>query len=457
MSRKSRLTLLLCAFSLTGCQPYRREPLDLRSHQAFVAARDVSSAEVVTYARQLGRASPARYDPADGLSLEEGEVVALFFNPALRTARLRARMPAVGAAEAGRWEDPELRVDAERIIESVEHPWVVGGMLGLTLPLSGRLGAEKDKAHAEADVEALRVVVAEQRQVADLRASWLKWSATSEHAALLRSLLTELDAIIESAEKLRAAGELDTLDARLFRIERLTQAGKLLSLEADARGEELDLKSKLGLAPAADVKLVPSLHFATQSEPAGVPGSLAEQHPRVLLARAEYEVAERTLRLELRRQYPDLALGGGFGVDEGDERVLGGLGLPLPLWNRNRRAIAEARAAREAARAAAEGEYEQLESELAKSRAAFEAALSRLKFVETGLAPLVDEQLQHARRLGKLGNYNTLVLLEALTAAFDAKSEVVEARLKLGLAAAGLRTLTGTAAANGDGNGKDQR
>src|SRR5688500_6942902 len=103
---------------VAGCQPYARAPLDLSEHQRVVEARDPTGSEVVGYAQQLARETErttAPYDPADGLSLGEAEVVALFFNPALRTARLRARVPMVGAAEAGRWEDPELRVDAERI------------------------------------------------------------------------------------------------------------------------------------------------------------------------------------------------------------------------------------------------------------------------------------------------------------------------------------------------------
>jgi outer membrane protein TolC len=418
--------------------------LDLDAHRRAFESREPSSSEVIEYAKWLSRGSPAAtvYDPADGLSLDEAEVVALFFNPSLRTARLRARVPLVGASEAGRWEDPQLRVDAERIVESVSNPWVVGGVLNLTLPLSGRLGLERDKARGEATAEQLRVVVQEQRLLGELRIAWLEWSATLEQVALTRALVGELEQIVQAAEKLREAGEIDSLDARLFRIERLTQAGKLQALEAQARGEEIDLRSRLGLAPAADVTLVASLTPprpnvpTTQASPAAL-----ESHPRVLAARAEYEVAERALRLEIRRQYPDLAVGGGFGTDEGTERVLGGIGLPLPLWNQNRRAIAEARAAREAARSAAEGEYEQLLADAARSHVALDAAAKRLRFVETELAPLVDEQLAAARQLGKLGNYNALVLLEALKAVYDAKSEVLQARLKLGLATARVRAL----------------
>ena len=144
--------LLACPCTLVACQRYRPRPLDLPRHHAAVEARDPSATDVVAYANGLAAVSggAGTYDPSDGLSLDEAEVVALYFNPQLRVARLRADVPRFGAAEAGRWQDPEFGIDAERIIESVEHPWVLGGTLSFTIPLSGRLGVEKEQARAEA-------------------------------------------------------------------------------------------------------------------------------------------------------------------------------------------------------------------------------------------------------------------------------------------------------------------
>jgi outer membrane protein TolC len=448
--------LVLWPISILGCQRYTARPLDFAAHDELLRSRNPTSADVREYAQRLSAGAwvvTATYDPADGLSLEEAEVVALFFNPQLRTARAKARVPIVEAREAGRWEDPHFQLDVERIIESVKHPWVLGGIVNLTLPLSGRLAAEREKLLAEADVERLKVLVEEQRHLAELRASWLEWSATAEQIALTRALIAELDGFVESAEKLRAAGELDPLDARLLRIERLTRSGRLQILEAQGRSAEIDLRSRMGLAPDAAVKLVPSLAIVRRQMPTTrETAAVMQRHPRVLTAQAEYEVAERSLQLEVRRQYPDLSIGGGFGTDEGTERLLGGLGLPLSLWNRNKRAIAEAAATREAARTAAEGEYEQLLADVARASAALNAAAARQRFIETELAPLVDEQLAAARRLGRLGNYNTLVLLQALTAAHDAKFEVVQARLQSALAIARLLALVDT---GGGGIGKD--
>jgi outer membrane protein TolC len=436
--------LLLATMLLPACQRYAPAPLDLAAHHRAIAGRDPSATAVVEYASRLaaGRQAPAAYDPGDGLVLDEAEAVALVFNPQLRLARLRARVPRVGAAEAGRWDDPELGIDAERIVESVQHPWVLGGTLSFTIPLSGRLGLERDKALGEASAEELRAIAEERRLLADLRTGWLEWSAARERATLKRELLADLDSAIRVTERLRAAGELDALDARLFQIERVNQRAKLQAHEADASAAELALKARLGLAPAAEVRLIPSLAADLPNVPAAdaLPALLAD-HPRVRVARADYDVAERTLRLEIRKQYPDLRIGGGFGSDEGDERVLFGAGLPLPLLNANRRAIAEARAGRDVARAAAEAEYEQLLAEASAARLRLGAAREALDYVEKELAPLADRQVNETRRLGRIGEFDALVLLEAIQAAHDAKLAILDARLNVALGTSRLGAL----------------
>lgn len=443
-----RTLMLLLLAGLAGCQSYKPQPLDLAAHGRIWRSRDATSETVVAYARDLEQRGvvATRYDPADGLALAEAEPVALLFNPGLRAARLRARVTAAGAAEAGRWEDPELGIDAERIISGVDDPWVLGGMLSITLPLSGRLSLEKDKALAQADMERLKALGAERKAIADLREAWLEWSANVERAALARDQLEALEAAATTAEKLRAAGELDSTDARVFAIERATRQAQLREHDAAARVGEMHLKSRLGLTPQAPVTLVPALGFAlrnpNQAGLVSTPFSPVDwQHPRMLIARAEYEVAERALRLEIQKQYPDLKIGGGFGTDEGDERILGGLSLPLPLWNANRRAIAEARATREAARAEAESVHEQLAADLAEAQLRLGTASDRMAFVDKELAPLVDEQLRTVRQLGRMGDASTLLLLEALKSAYDAKLQVIEVRLAAARAAARIESL----------------
>lgn len=416
---------------LAGCQSYRPAPLDLRDHASTWEARDPASPDVVAFAQRLAsEASPradAAFDPGDGLSLREAEVVALFFNPQLRATRLKSRVAAVGAAEAGRWEDPVLQVDAERIIQSVENPWVIGGLLSVTLPLAGRLALEKGRAVAEADSARVSILIDEQRVLAELNVAWAELATLDQRIEVTRSFVTDLEAIVAQAEKLRAAGELDVLEAGLFRVELVRRRAEMQSFPPQRREQELTVKSLMGLTLESPVRLVPSLPPPIDSASVERRVAVEQNHPRLKLSLAEYDVAERALELEVRKQYPDLTLGGGYGRDEGTNRILGGLSIPIPLFNANRRAIAEARANRDAARASAQATYEEVVTSLSRAEAALESARIRREVLERDLAPLADQQLRAARDLGRLGDVNTAVVFEALTSAHETRIEILEA------------------------------
>src|SRR5688572_12185758 len=288
----------LCALAIAGCQQYRREALDFDSIDRAWSARNLDDEPLTTYANRLaqtGGAPAPAYDPSDGLSLREGEAVALFFNPQLRLTRVRANVARVGAKDAGRWEDPVLGVDAERILAGVANPWVLAGSLSITLPVSGRLALAQDHAEAEAGVERIRVLVEEQASLAELRDAWLRWSAVLERVELTQALLAELRDLEEAAQTLRRAGELDPTDVRLFEIERVSQQSRLQSLESEARDLELRLRAHLGLMPDAPLRLVPELHVAASPPAATAPSTTAAGlNARLRLAEAQYEAAERS-------------------------------------------------------------------------------------------------------------------------------------------------------------------
>ena len=147
MNRKLTLVLALSVWS-AGCQAYAPFPLNDDAHQEEWASRTAGSERVKDFAAHLATLNPGRnvpFDLSDHLSLSEAESVALVFNPGLKTARLKAKVPLMGAKEAGRWDDPELDIDLLRIMENVKDPWIIGSSLSFTIPISGRLALYKDK------------------------------------------------------------------------------------------------------------------------------------------------------------------------------------------------------------------------------------------------------------------------------------------------------------------------
>jgi len=440
--------MLLASLTMVvgGCASYEPAPLDLpKTHDALLT-RTPEDETARQFAQRLAvvEGTSAVFDPSDGLTLGEAEAVALVFNRDLRLARLEANVTRAVADFAGLWDDPVAGVDIERIVSGVPDPWVVAGTVGLTIPISGRLEAEKKRAGAQHAAELQRVAAKEWATRAALRELWIEWSAQMNRLRLATELTERLGKVVTLAERQEKAGVMSRIDARLFRVELAGAEAEIIATRARTRELELQLRDMLGLAPAAPVQLIETLTFAArETGSAGYLQAIEGGNPELAAVRAEYEVAEQSLRLEVRKQYPDLTIGPGYGSDQGDDRVLLGLRLPLPLWNRNRQGVAEATADREVARGRFANTYEHLASRLAIAQTRHDAGRAMREAVEAHVLPLADEQDADVRRIADLGRVDPLLFLQTLKAQYAAKVRLIDARAVEAIGAVRLDELIG--------------
>ncbi len=430
--------LLLSVAAACGCERYERRPLDLDAARSDWLERSLVETRVLPRGLETGA-----FDPSDGLSLAEAEAVLLVFNAPLRLARLEAGVAQATARHAGQWADPVLGVDLERIV-SGQGGWVTGTVLGLTIPISGRLEAEKALAGAELAAALDRLAALEWATRAALRERWVEWSAARFEAEVLDELIERLGEAASLAERQLEAGAMTRVSARLFRVELAGREADGIALRARVMELELHLRDMLGLAPHSPLTLVPGVSFAARATEADTLRELLEtSNPELAAVRGAYEVAERALRTEVRRQYPDVTIGPGYGSDQGDKRILLGLSVPVPLLNRNQQAIAMAQARREVERGRFATTYEHLSSQLAIALMRLEASRAQRSAVETSVIPLADEQEADVRRAASLGRVEPLLLLEALKSQHDAQVRLVQARAAEALGAIRLDELIG--------------
>jgi cobalt-zinc-cadmium efflux system outer membrane protein len=423
----------LASVAAAGCARYVAEPLSVPEYREAWTSRSLEP----TLSLFQSSTEPSPATAADGVSLAEAEFAALYLNPEVREARARAGVAQARFNEAGWWEDPSFDGDILRFIDDAEEPWLWGASVAFSIPLSGRLGVEQDLARSEWTAQRWEALASEWKLATELREAWMEWSSALAKRDLAAGSLQEVESVGTVAERLAQEGILSRPEARVFAIERARRTGDLAKAEAEAEEGQLKIKALLGLAPEAPLQFVPSLTLAQgalSTEPAERRQLLEQRHPELLQTLAEYQSAEETLRLEVRKQYPDLEIGPAFEREEGESRLGVGLSVPIPLWNRNRQAIAEAEASREAARAAFEARFERLMGDLARAEASLKTAQASLAHLEGTLAPLVAEQEEEVRRLAQLGSLDTLLLLEALSTGYEIKQQIVEARGEVALA-----------------------
>lgn len=450
------LALLLTAGAMTGCQSYSPRPLDSAAQMMDAwATRLPDGDEVRAFAAALGR-SDARagelFCPEDGLSLWEAEIVALCFNPTLREIRAEAAVALASWEHAGALDDPVLELSVLRVLENVPSRWIIGGTIGFTLPLTGRRDVERARAGAAHVLALERVREAEWRIRHDVRALWIDWSASGLAADLAGGMVDRLLDVQRLADRAAAAGEISRAEARLVRMERLSRDHERALLRVDHARAEAGLRAVLGLRPDAAVRLEPQVSppggwlpgaGSATADPAADAALLAERHPALALLRAAHAESEHRLHLEVLRQYPDLTFGPSVERDQGAWQAGPVLSLPIPIFSGNRRGIAEARAARDAAQAAFESMHQRLVGEAAMTRAECAALAEARSALEAELIPLMDAQLEEERRLIALGERSAIVIVEALARSHDLRRQLIDLSRRESLAAARLSALLG--------------
>jgi len=437
----------LATAALSGCQTMAPRPLDLESGLQAWKSREIAPEPVLDYARSLAAArgaSPAEVD-ADGLSLAAAEAVALWYNTELRVSRMEAGRAAALAGAAGRWEDPGLDLAGGRKREEegppagIERSWIRAGSLSITIPLSGRTGAARRALTAEHEAALLATAEREWQILLALRHAWLGWSATVADRQLLDEHLDLAAQFSQIARALADGGELDPGSARMFYIEEARKQAQRDGVALDEAAGRIEILGILGLLPDAPVTLLPQLQMETEVVPAHLNYEQAAlRHPSVARLRAAYAAAEAHLRVELRKQYPDITLSPGY-LREGDETSITlGLGFPIPVWDGNRPGIADAAAQRDLARARGEGMLHSVINEVAQTEMRLAAARARRDGLAANAAPEVDRQMAEAQALLRAGEADAGMLFQAFTQAYEIKRELLEATLEEGLALAEL-------------------
>ena len=342
----------LALASLAGCRSYEAKPIVWED----VVKKDGS-------AERTGEVAFA--------NLDEAVMIAMVGNPELNRLRLKRMNAERTAGETGWWEDPELNVDALRILNPDSHPFLMGTSLSFTIPLSGVPGCEEKaaKCYAGADAEAVRA--AERDVAVDVRKAVVRVASLRERMSILEAYDADerIRRALANAEKLLEAGEVSAGDLAAARRRRHGRLHALRKLQREALAEEAVLLKLLGYLPGVTVKVPPAeMHAEHQAHEKSVDPLGLVRHPKVKEAIARLEGGEAALEAEIRRQYPDLKIGPAYEREEGLDRLGIVVGTTLPLWNRNRKGIAKAEAVRDETRFAAIDVWRQLVSDTVAAR-----------------------------------------------------------------------------------------
>lgn len=417
-----------CLLALSGCAAYRPAPLDeARLDQALAAPAPEWLAWQAVHL-QHPRIPPITLDFSKPFTGEELAVIAVLVNPDLKALRAHERVAQAQVFAAGLLPDPQLAAGLDRPVGGQGPDLVNAYNLGLTWDIAGlftRAANERiarDKAlQVHYDVAWAEWLTANQ---ARLQAARLHYLAVQETVA--REAAATADHLFQITRQNVRRGDATLVDLGLRQVALLDAQDRALTLVRTRERARQELNRTLGLPPQMPVPLADRFPLPPSRLPD--PARLFARAERARLdlsaLRAGYASQEGTLYRAVLSQYPRFNLGFSQARDTGGVRTLGfAVSLDLPLFNRNRGTIAEARATRAQLHAEYIARLHQTRSDIAALVADL-AEIQRESTVLAGQLPSLAQAEETLRSAVAEGNA-TLLSYEAVRASY------LDKRLKL--------------------------
>jgi outer membrane protein TolC len=341
--RGARALAALLATLPAGCAIYHAKPLPATATLTRSPALEVPARTLAIPG--LGRQS---FDPALGFTATNIVTLAVVDDPALAAARARAGVARAQLLEARLLPDPQLTGGWSRSSLRTGYEALLGEDLRALVTRGALEGA-----------------AAAHLQQVNLAILWQEWQV----AERARQLYIEAEALARLkrvlARRRRLLGKLYREDVTSLERREVTVASvaadfaawdaaesEWRSLELDSSRNRHQLDALLGLEPSVRLKLraTPAPRPMSAAQYRSALATIARRRPDLLALRAGYRSQEERLRAAILAQFPlvNAGIDKARSAEEGVQTLGVHVSLTLPLFNRNRGAIAIERATRAA-------------------------------------------------------------------------------------------------------------
>ncbi len=454
------LAALAAAACLSACAAYRPRHIDVRRSLTAFEVRRLDAPGLRHYMEQALHRPVAGW-PLRSWDFEQLALAAYYYNSDLAVARAKLDAADAAVLSAGARPNPTLSLSPSYDISSEPgvSPWTLGFTLDVPIETAGKRGYRIAEARHLANAATLAVASVTWQTRGSLRASLVQLQAAERGEQILaRQLAAQSEAARLLADRLKV-GEASATEVEVVRIAADRSALQL----QDARGQtvqaRLAVAAALGVPEAAldgielDLASPEVLPTLVQAAPSREQALL--DRTDVLGALADYEASDSALRLEIARQYPDVAIGPGFShgytANELENSLTVGVSLTLPLLNHNQGPIAEAEARRREAAANFNAVQAQAVAQVDAALGKYRSSLAKLDTADHLLAEQ-RTRVASAQSLFNAGETDHLTLVqnrsELATDELTRLQAFTQAQLALGALESAMQRTPGTADAH---------
>jgi outer membrane protein, heavy metal efflux system len=406
-----RLVPLAGILSLAGCaaQRYQAAPIVASDTASRFESRNLADTGLQSFEeKNLGH--PMSPWPPKSWDLQTLSLAALYFNPALDSARARIAGTEAALITAGARPNPSLS-----IAPGIPTPYLLTLDFAIPVETAGKRGYRIQVARSLDQATRFDLADSAWTVRSGVRAALLNYILASQTLALFRSEAEVRGDQVNILKQIFFAGEIPRLNVDLARIELSKTQLAINTAEGQVAEAKAALAAAVGI-PVAGLREAqfswPGLDTPPRAEsfsPEEVQRNAVVNRLDVRRSLAQYAAAEAGLQLEIAKQYPDVNIGPGYTYEELHNFLTVGFSTVVPLFNRNQGPIAEAEAHREEAAAAFLERQAQVVAKSERALAVYTAALKELAEAES-LGRLQETQLQITQQAIRAGSDNQLGL-----------------------------------------------
>ena len=435
-----------------GCaEPLIRDwddPVYLSLQERFKAADDAQSVKTTAKTVNAGEFSDD-IKAIDSLSLDDAIRIGIANSPRLRRAGYRVDISAGRVIQAGLYPNPSFAFDAEGLGSDDGSGGETIYRFEQEIVLGGKLSKAKEVARVDRHAAQAAFIAEEFAIASEVTRAYFS-AVTARERLENRQLLIELaDRLLQAATvqvEAGAATEPDRLRAEVVR-ERAEIDLASARQEADAALREL--ASVMGLPDSITIPLTTVAgELPNLPDQKTILASTLEANSRVTLATIAIERARKAYDLAKAEAIPNLvaSVGPRYSDLDNETTLDVGLGIEIPIFDRNQGNIQAALAERLSNVAQLREVQLELIAEVSRAWAAYQSAQTAVSHYESQLLPEAERSLDLVRQAYEHGKTDYLRLLDAQQVVIESRIAYVDALQRLHEAAALLRELAQTEA-----------
>lgn len=429
-----KLSAIACVlFAMSGCERYAARPLaidqihtdvDLRRNlvETQPAAPEHGGAPVERQPLTFARAAALMAEHSPALQEVQAE-----FKTATALANVKSPLPNP-AVEFG----PKYSFGAD-VLNRHLQPMI---SIGFAIPTGPRLKRQDELNRAQADLAWAEAALKHRESYLDLRHKFARLALAHQVLAKRRELSESASKSSSLTRKMTEAGNATALDTGLIDLEAAKLQVDVQDAEAAIDDASGDLAEVIGVAADSLGSLAPDAMPSMVDAPPKLDELkewLKNNHPQLARLRVKYEVAERMLRLDIAKQYPDFKIGPSYDRETGARQTNLGLtlGIDLPIFDRNQQAIAQAKQAREEIRVKYEAAANRALGALERAYKNYSNASRKLKLLRDVVQPKANANTDQARKAMEVGVSDLLKFLDTERNQRSVSLSVLDAELSV--------------------------